>query len=134
MREAADGSANISKYHGEYTIEFGREAGRRFLAEGRPPTAIFASSDEIAIGLIEVLRAQGVSIPEDVSLVGFDDVGPLHLFAPPVTAIRQPVRSIGQRAVALLLETNWQESPGSFRETLLPVEIVVRKSVAPPAR
>ncbi|MCA1408053.1 LacI family DNA-binding transcriptional regulator [Ensifer sp. IC3342] len=133
IREAGASPADISKYHGEYTIEYGREAGRRFLAENRPATAIFASSDEIAIGLIEVLRAEGVSIPADVSLVGFDDVGPLHLFAPPLTAIRQPVRSIGERAVALLLETNWQEAPRAS-ETLLPVEIVVRRSVAPPTR
>jgi LacI family transcriptional regulator len=132
---AAGGSpADISIYHGEYTIEFGREAAHRFLSEQRRPTAIFASSDEIAIGLIEVLRAEGVSIPEDVSLIGFDDVGPLHLFGPPVTAIHQPVRSIGERAVALLFETNWQEAPRSSVETLLPVEIVVRRSVAPPTR
>ncbi len=132
--EAGLSPANISKYHGEYTIEYGREAGRRFLAENRPATAIFASSDEIAIGLIEVLRAEGVSIPQDVSLVGFDDVGPLHLFGPPVTAIRQPVRTLGERAVAMLLETNWQENPRSSEEILLPVEIVVRKSVAPPTK
>lgn len=134
MRENGACHADISKYHGDYTIEYGREAGRRFLAENRPATAIFASSDEIAIGLIEVLRAEGVSIPDDVSLVGFDDVGPLHLFGPPITAIRQPVRSMGERAIALLLETNWEESPRSPPETLLPVEIVVRKSVAPPTK
>lgn len=131
--EAGGSPADISIYHGEYTIEFGREAARRFLADKRSSTAIFASSDEIAIGVIEVLRAEGVSIPHDVSLIGFDDVGPLHLFAPPLTAIRQPVRSIGERAVALLLETNWQEAPRAS-ETLLPVEIVVRRSVAPPTR
>jgi LacI family transcriptional regulator len=124
----------VIRYEGSFTVEFGRQAARRFLDEGRPATAIFASSDEIAIGLIEVLRAEGVSIPDEVSVIGFDDVGPLHLFAPPLTAIRQPVRALGQRALALLLETNWQDAESLSSEELLPVEIVVRNSVAPPSK
>lgn len=123
----------LTRYCGNYTVEYGREAARRFLAEGRPATAIFASSDEIAIGMVEVLRAEGVRIPEDVSMIGFDDVAPLHLFAPALTAVRQPVRAIGQRALSLLLETNWDERSASATEELLPVEIVVRNSVAPPS-
>ncbi|MBN8954240.1 MULTISPECIES: LacI family DNA-binding transcriptional regulator [unclassified Rhizobium] len=133
LRERFGDAASIRRYSGEYTIACGREMARRFLDEGMPATAIFASSDEIAIGMIEVLRERGISIPEDLSLIGFDDVSPLHLFAPPVTAIRQPVRTIGQRALALLLETNWQESKSLATEELVPVEIVVRKSVAPPS-
>ena len=134
MREGAGQSVDILRYEGEYTVEFGRQAGKRFLDEGRPATAIFAVSDEIAIGLIEVLRGSGVGIPGDVSIVGFDDVGPLHLFAPPLTAIRQPVRAMGRRALALLTETNWQRSETLSSEELLPVEIVVRNSVAPPSK
>ncbi|MBR7518443.1 substrate-binding domain-containing protein, partial [Mycobacterium tuberculosis] len=79
------------------------------LEEQHAATAIFASSDEIAIGLIEVFNDRNVSVPDDVSIIGFDDVGPLHLFAPPLTVIRQPVRQLGRRALELLLETNWQE-------------------------
>lgn len=134
VREGFGADARLTKYAGDYTVGFGREAAKRFIAEGKAATAIFASSDEIVIGLIEVFRSEGVSIPDDVSVVGFDDVGPLHLFAPPMTAIRQPVRAIGQRAVSLLLETNWQETDASSPEELLPVEIIVRKSVAPPAK
>ncbi|MCT7376912.1 LacI family DNA-binding transcriptional regulator [Chelativorans salis] len=118
------------RYEGGYTEEFGREAARRFIAEGSGATAIFASSDEIAIGFIEVVRGQGISIPGDVSLIGFDDVGPLHLFAPPLTAIRQPVRTIGRRALSLLTETDWKARGEASSEELLPVEIVVRESVA----
>lgn len=123
----------IIRYEGSFTVEFGREAAGRFLDEGMPATAIFASSDEIAIGAIEVLRARGISIPNEVSVIGFDDVGPLHLFAPPLTAIRQPVRALGERALALLLETKWQETESLASKELLPVEIVVRNSVAPPS-
>lgn len=124
----------VTRYEGSFSVEFGREAAWRFIEDGMPATAIFASSDEIAIGLVEVLSAQGVSIPEEISIVGFDDVGPLHLFSPPLTAIRQPVRDLGERALALLLETNWQTSESLASEALLPVEIVVRNSVAPPAK
>lgn len=134
MIEHGTGTDGLIRYEGDYTVEFGRAAGRRFLDEGKPATAIFASSDEIAIGLIEVLRGQGVSIPGEVSIVGFDDVGPLHLFAPPLTAIRQPVRAIGERALSLLLETDWQQRGDFTSEELLPIEIVVRDSVAPPSK
>lgn len=126
-------SAVIERYCGDYTIEFGRQAAQRYLSGRREATAIFASSDEIAIGVIEVLRAQGISIPEQISVIGFDDVGPLHLFAPPLTAIRQPVRGMGSRALSLLLDADWQQ-PAKASEELLPVEIVVRNSVAPPAK
>lgn len=125
---------DVTRHEGSFSVEFGREAAWRFIEEGMPATAIFASSDEIAIGLVEVLRAQGVSIPDEISVIGFDDVGPLHLFSPPLTAIRQPVRALGERALALLLETNWQTSESLASEELLPVEIVVRHSVAPPAK
>jgi LacI family transcriptional regulator len=121
-------------YRGTYTIEFGREAARRFIAEGMPATAISATSDEIAIGLMEVFKAEGISVPQDVSIVGFDDVAPFHLFATPVTAIHQPVRAMGRRSLALLLETNWQDHASPAPQELLPVELVVRESVAPPAK
>lgn len=123
----------VTRYHGAYTVAFGREAARRFIAQAMPATAIFATSDEIAIGMIEVFRAEGVSIPGDVSIVGFDDIAPFHLFAPPVTAVRQPVHAIGRRSLALLLETNWEDLAAPAPQELMPVELVVRESVAPPA-
>ncbi|MGN7772039.1 LacI family DNA-binding transcriptional regulator [Phyllobacterium sp. 22552] len=134
LREHHAGLARVDRYAGEYTINYGRQAALRFLEERHEATAIFASSDEIAIGLLEVFKDRGVSVPGDVSMIGFDDVGPLHLFAPPLTVIRQPVRQLGSRALELLLETNWQEWKPSASEELLPVEIVVRNSVAPPAK
>ncbi|TPW30165.1 LacI family DNA-binding transcriptional regulator [Martelella alba] len=133
LKERFGEEGEVLRYAGEYTVTAGRHAARRFLDEGLPTTAIFASSDEIAIGLIEVLYSEGVSIPDRVSVIGFDDIGPLHLFSPPLTAVRQPVRAIGARALTLLLETDWQKSGSLESEELLPVEIVKRNSVAPPA-
>ena len=143
LRTRFGDQAQVDRYAGEYTVDYGRQAALRFLEERKnensrklgAATAIFASSDEIAIGLLEVFNSREISVPRDVSIIGFDDVGPLHLFSPPLTVIRQPVRTMGRRALELLLETNWQDwkPPGSqeLLEELLPVEIVVRNSVAP---
>ena len=135
LREGLAGHAQspeVAVWEGDYTRTFGIEAGRRFAAGDRPGTAIFSTADEITVGLVEALGERGVVVPRDVSLVGFDDVVPQHLFAPPVTAVRQPVAEIGRRALTLLAETDWQEA-ASFVEELLPVELAVRGSVAPPA-
>lgn len=131
--EEAAGAAEVTVWTGEYSRAAGRDAGRRFADGERPGTAIFSTADEITVGLLEVFRDRGVLVPHDVSLVGFDDVEPQHLFAPPVTAVRQPVRELGHRALALLLDTDWQAS-GAFAEELLSVEFVARGSVAPAAQ
>ncbi len=133
LRERCGSAACVEAFEGDYSASFGREAAKRFIDGESSATAIFASSDEIAVGLMEVFQGAGIRVPDDVSVIGFDDIGPLHLFAPPLTAIRQPVRALGQRALSLLLETNWQEREPHATEEVLPVEIVVRKSVAPPS-
>jgi LacI family transcriptional regulator len=136
LREA-DGSIDepLRATPANYTIDYGREAARQFIADGQPATAIFASSDEIAIGLMEIFAAAGVSIPTDVSVIGFDNVGPLHLFNPPLTAIEQPVRALGRRARSKFF---WKpigrtKSPLAARNSC-PIKIVRRQSVAPPAK
>jgi LacI family transcriptional regulator len=134
MVEAWGGTARVRRLAGEYSVAFGRAAGARYLAEARSATAIFATSDELTIGLLEALRDAGVGVPADVSLVGFDDVGPLHLFAPGITAIRQPVRELGARALSLLLDTDPSAPATAPREELLPVTLIERDSVAPPVR
>ncbi len=127
----ATGSADITIWEGDYTRVFGREAGRRFAEGDRPARAIFSTADEITVGLLEVFQERGIGLPRDVSLIGFDDVLPLHLFTPPVTTVRQPVAELGRRALTLLVETDWQGGM-TFAEEVIPVEFVVRGSVAPP--
>lgn len=122
----------VTVWHGAYTRAFGAAAATRFADGDRPGTAIFSAADEITVGLMEVFRDRGVAVPGQVSLVGFDDVVPQHLFAPPVTAIRQPTATLGERAVTLLVETDWREA-ADFPEEVVPVDLVVRGSVAPPA-
>ena len=134
MSEVAGDTLCIDRMTGPYTVEAGRAAGLEFVARtGTRPTAIFATSDELLIGLLEVLHDAGLSVPRDVSIVGFDDVGPLHLFAPAITAVRQPVQCLGRRALELLLDPPAPETTGEFlKEELLPVTLIERASVAPP--
>lgn len=132
LHEAGPDHVVTAQLHGDYTVGHGRRAAEAFIANGLPATGLFVSSDEIAIGFLEILHERGVRVPQDVSLVGFDDVGPLHLFAPALTAIRQPVAALGRRALELLLQITRQELEPGYQE-LLPVELVVRSSVAAPS-
>ncbi len=134
MMEVWGKDARIERYAGDYSIDFGRAAARRMLDERPDVTAVFATSDEITIGVLEVLQGAGVRVPQDLSLVGFDDVGPLHLFAPAVTAVRQPVRALGVRALALLLDTDWTDPSKLPPEEIMSVTLITRNSVAPRIR
>jgi LacI family transcriptional regulator len=117
---------------GGYTAEQGRAATRRLLQLQHPPTAIFASSDQIAIGVLDVLNAAGLSIPNDMSIVAYDDVAPFKFFSPAMTAIRQPVAEMGRRGVERLVGHLTNTSNDTLEERL-PVHLIQRGSVAPPA-
>ncbi|MFN3525590.1 MAG: LacI family DNA-binding transcriptional regulator [Paracoccus sp. (in: a-proteobacteria)] len=136
MTEVAGPECRIDRACGPYTVAAGREAGQAFVAQDAAsrPTAIFATSDELLIGLYEVLAEAGIAIPHQVSVIGFDDVGPLHLFAPAVTAVRQPVRELGQQALRRLLAMDGTTLEKPPSEELLEVTLIERNSVAPPIR
>jgi len=128
---AAQGGAEVTfEMYGPYTPAHGEDAARALLSLARRPSAVFVSSGEIMIGLLDALHRAGVAVPEQLSLIVFDDAGPLHLFDPPLTAIRQPIAELGARAVELMLAAS-QGDP-SETEVRLPVELVKRASVAPP--
>lgn len=136
MAAIAGAHHRIERLRGTYTIDAGRAAGRSFVdrAPDTRPTAIFATSDELLIGLCEVLAEAGIAIPHQVSVIGFDDVGPLHLFAPAVTAVRQPVRDLGRHALRRLLAMDGTDPAKPPSEELLDVTLIARNSVAPPIR
>lgn len=131
MHEIRSQDTRIERYEGDYSVDFGRQSARRMLDAGLDVTAVFATSDELTIGVLEVLQGAGKRVPQDISLVGFDDVGPLHLFAPAVTAVRQPVTDLGIRALALLMDTDWTKPTNLPSEERLPVTLIARNSVAP---
>jgi LacI family transcriptional regulator len=119
-------------------VKFGpydeRAAATAFAAlfdRGNPPTAIFTLGDMLATGVIRAARQAGIRIPDDVSLISFDDIHNADLFAPALTAIRQSAAEFGRRGVGILLDFIAGRTPRSSIERV-DVELVVRHSVAPP--
>ena len=101
------------------------------LPAEKRPTAIFCFNDMVAIGLMRAAREKGVRIPEQLSVIGFDDVSPAALASPPLTTVRQPLSHIGDRAVEILIGIIEGRMPRDHRE-LLPPELILRASTAPP--
>jgi len=118
---------------GTFSCESGARAARAWLAMNDRPTALFCSCDEIAFGFISELNASGVSVPEEVSVVGFDDIDLSRRFIPPLTTVRQPRRMLGVLAAEFMIGRMSGEASGDDAPCqVLPVELVVRASTAAP--
>jgi len=113
---------------GDFTEESGIAAARRLLAAG--VTAIFAASDIMAVGALKVIREAGLEVPEDVALVGFDDMPIAAVLQPALTTVRQPVEQMGAMAADLLL--GLLDCPLDGRpppqDLVLPTKLIVRES------
>jgi LacI family transcriptional regulator len=116
---------------GNFDFESGFRAGRRLLDLADPPTAIFAASDEMALGVTEALRRARRSVPEDISVVGFDDLPLVRWSSPPLTTVSQPLVAMGKLAVDMVLRLVEGEPLANTRVEL-PTTLVVRDSTAPP--
>jgi DNA-binding LacI/PurR family transcriptional regulator len=115
---------------GDWTAEFGYYAGRELLTV-RDFTAIFASNDQMALGLMHAVRDAGLDIPRDVSIIGFDDIPEAAHFWPPLTTVRQDFAELGRRGVALL-RGDIGDASAEATTTITP-ELVVRRSTGAPA-
>jgi len=112
---------------GNFSIESGIEAALHLLAHKQPPTAIFCANDEMAMGAMQALKLRGLRIPEDVSVIGFDDIRYARHTDPPLTTVSQPKGALGRNAMELLLEI--LEDPHTpVRKVMLPTELVIRGS------
>jgi GntR family transcriptional regulator, arabinose operon transcriptional repressor len=100
----------------------------RWLALPNPPSAIFAVSDAIALHVIEAARQQGKRVPEDVAVVGVDDLPFAAYLSSPLTTVRQPFRAIGETAAELLLARMTGRYQNAPRRVRLPAELVIRES------
>ena len=130
-REALEsaGTARDAKLvsDGDFTQQGGAEATRRLLAARPDLDAIFVASDLMATGTIQVLRAAGRRIPDDVAVVGFDDSAITETMDPPLTSVRQPIEEMGREMVRLLVEH--LAEPGSVpRTVILATQLVRRRS------
>jgi LacI family transcriptional regulator len=115
----------------EPEIRPGREAAEYLLDLPEPPTAIFGFNDNIAIGAIQAARARGLRVPEDLSIVGFDDVENATIVTPELTTVRQPLAEMGRTAVSLLIRLLERQRFETLHVELA-TRLVVRDSTAPP--
>jgi LacI family transcriptional regulator len=120
-------------YQGDFYHESGYAGGAYLLDLPEPPTAIFASSDQMALGVYEAVRRRGLRVPDDVSVVGFDDLPEVRWSSPPLTTVRQPLAEMGMLAARTVLRLAQRERIESQRVELS-TDLVVRDSTAPPRR
>ena len=118
---------------GEFSAAAGSAAARELLAlpADRRPTAFFAANDVIALGIYEAVRSLGLRVPDDISVVGFDDSLMAGLVTPGLTTVRQPLSDMGSAAVRTLLDLS--RGQGHHGPVRLATSLVVRASTAPPA-
>jgi LacI family transcriptional regulator len=118
---------------GDFSFESGLVCGTELLKRSKPPTAIFAANDEMAIGVIAAAKALDVRVPADLSVAGFDDVQMASSVWPPLTTVRQPMREMAEVAVDMLFQMIGRE--GVVPEhRVLETAIVIRGSTAAPSK
>lgn len=117
---------------GNLCIEGAGKACGHLLKHPDRPTAIFCANDEMAIGCIHELKNQGLSVPRDISVMGFDDIRYASVMEPALTTIAQPARLIGERVAIRLFKAIETGNQPNNQPVILPHKLVIRKSVAAP--
>jgi LacI family transcriptional regulator len=112
--------------YGDFEERSGSEAMLGLLSEAARPSAVFVASDEVALGALKTLRARGFRVPDDIALVGFDDLPISEFVDPALTTMRVPARAIGAQAAAMLIELI--TAHGEPESRFLPTELVIRES------
>src|SRR5580698_7632516 len=123
----------VGSAQGIFSVRSGERAGEDLLARhrGALPDAVVCGNDQMAMGVLRVFAAAGVRVPEEVAVVGFDDIYPSSLYDPPLTTVHQPMRMLGEQACARVLERIADPSLLPAVE-LLPTELVLRSSCGCP--
>jgi len=122
---------NALTAQGDFSYESGAQAVTELMALPSPPTAIFCHNDIMAIGAMFQAKKMGLRIPQDLSVVGFDDIKASQYTDPPLTTVAQPRFQLGRQAMLLLLE-QLQGNPVQNGSLLLESELVVRESTSAP--
>ena len=130
--QAHPGVEIVGSHSGRFSVQSGEEAGEKLLADRSAlPDAVVCANDQMAIGVLQALARGGVRVPEELSVTGFDDIFPGSLFEPALTTVHQPMRLLGERACARLLDRIAQPDLPTQVE-LLPTDLVLRKSCGCP--
>ncbi|HTW37173.1 MAG TPA: LacI family DNA-binding transcriptional regulator [Steroidobacteraceae bacterium] len=119
-------------YPGDFTMQSGAAGIEKLLRLDEPPTAVLCANDEMAFGAIRMLNKRRLSVPEDLSIVGFDDQNLAAFYNPPLTTVHIPRHELGRRAALELIKE--LEGREGAREVVLPTRLVIRESTAPPRR
>ncbi len=112
----------------DYSLSGGCESIKTLLDQPSPPTAVFCSNDYIALGAIKGAREAGLTLPEELSIVGFDDMQTASYMVPPLTTIRQPAYDMGRRAAELLLQLIEKKSKPT--QDMMATSLIVRESTS----
>ena len=118
---------------GNFTEDDGYTATKALLALPEPPTAIFAGNDRQAVGVYRALHELGMSVPDDMSVIGFDNLPYAQIMNPPLTTIHAPRLELGRTAATMLLRLINEEEL-EMTQVLLPTQLIKRKSCQPPSR
>lgn len=132
LEEAALPSDPALQLFGAFSVASGRVMMQALLAQPARPTAIFAASNFIAAGALHAMREANLRIPEDVSVVVFDDLPDPYVTEPLLTVVAQPAYELGQIAAQRLLEKIGQSEQGDVCDILLPVRLIMRRSTQAP--
>jgi len=117
--------------YGSFTQDSGYDLALKVMGSTPLPTAIFCANNFITIGVMKAMRDMGVRVPEDVALVGFDDL-PVNLVVDPFfTVAAQPAYLMGQRGTQMLLDRLTGKAPQKYQQEILPIEIITRQSSGP---
>lgn len=117
----------LADYNGDFTT-FGYNAAYKLVESKQKFNAIFCGNDLIAYGVIRALKELGIAIPEDVSIVGFDDISASSLRSPMLTTIKQPIKEIGSTVVDVLLEQMESGKKTITKKIVLPTELMIRET------
>jgi LacI family transcriptional regulator len=130
--EAHPGTELVGSFSGLFSVQSGREGTTAMLqAGGQLPDAIVCANDQMAIGALRALAARGIRVPDDIAVVGFDDIFPASLCEPPLTTVHQPIRKLGEVACDRLTERIAAPTLRPKHE-VLPTELVLRSSCGCP--
>ena len=113
---------------GDFTESAGYRSARLALQLQPRPTAIFAANDAMAIGAISALREDGLGVPDDIAVAGFDDIPIARYVSPPLSSVHVPIAQLGERAMDLLLGAITDANEGAGRRVVLATTLVIRKS------
>lgn len=118
-------------YEGTFFQPDGYAGGSALLDLDHPPTAIFASNDVMAMGVMDAIRSRGLRVPEDVSIIGFDDIPQAAMVRPALTTVRQPLEEMGRLATQMLID-QLKNPEKEFGRIELPTQLIVRDSTSSP--